>query len=217
MPRVSLVRATSAEQPVTNIEVFFDLVYAFAVTQLSHHLVAHATLEGALQTALLLAMVWLVWASTAFIANWLDPERLPVRGLFVGIMLLSLLMSAELPEAFGRGGIGVAGAYAAMQIGRNLFAVIATRGEAIARTLQRVLVWVTASGSLAVIGGLQHGHSRELFWVLAVGLDLFGIAVGFFVPGMGRSESRELTLVGRHIAERSQAFVMIALGESLVM
>lgn len=55
MPAVSLMRARSGEQVVTNIEVFFDLVFAFAVTQLSHYLLEHATVEGALQTALLLA------------------------------------------------------------------------------------------------------------------------------------------------------------------
>jgi low temperature requirement protein LtrA len=57
---VSVLRARSAAESVTNIEVFFDLVYAFAVTQLSHYLLDHATLAGALQTALLLAIVWVV-------------------------------------------------------------------------------------------------------------------------------------------------------------
>jgi len=91
------------------------------------------------------------------------------------------------------------------------------RDEPIARTLQRVLVWVIASGALAVFGGLEHGHVRELLWALAVALDLFGIAVGFYVPGLGRSTTRDWTFSGAHIAERSQAFVMIALGESLVI
>jgi low temperature requirement protein LtrA len=65
MPAVSVLRPRSGVQAVANIEVFFDLVYAFAVTQLSHYLLEHATVEGALQTALLLAIVWLIWASTA--------------------------------------------------------------------------------------------------------------------------------------------------------
>ena len=75
MPAVSLLRARSGVEAVTNIEVFFDLVYAFAVIQLSHYLLEHATVEGALQTALLLAMVWVVWASTTYLANWLNPDR----------------------------------------------------------------------------------------------------------------------------------------------
>jgi low temperature requirement protein LtrA len=140
MPAVSLLRAGS-RVAVTNIEVFFDLVYAFAVTQLSHYLLDHATVEGALQTALLLAMVWVIWASTTYLANWLEPNRPTVRLLLVAIMLVGLLMSAGLPEAFGRGGLVVGGAYAVIQIGRSLFAVGAFRGEALERNFQRLPVW----------------------------------------------------------------------------
>ena len=74
-----LLRDRSGEQRVTNIELFFDLVYVFAVTQLSHFLLRHPTAAGAAQAALLLAMVWLVWAYTTWVTNWLDPERIEVR------------------------------------------------------------------------------------------------------------------------------------------
>ena len=67
------------DRRVTNIELFFDLVYVFAVTQLSHYLLAHLTVAGALQTALLLGMVWLAWIYTTWVTNWLDPDRIPVR------------------------------------------------------------------------------------------------------------------------------------------
>ena len=217
MRAASLLRERSGVQTVTNIEVFFDLVYAFAVTQLSHYLLDHATVEGALQTALLLAMVWVVWASTTYLANWLDPNRIPFRLLLVMLMLVSLGMSAGLPEAFARGGLAVGGAYAVMQIGRSLFAVFAFRGQALERNFQRVSVWIVVSGALAVVGGLQQGHARELIWLLVVGLDLFAAAIGFYVPGLGRASTREWNVDGGHIAERSQAFVMIALGESIVI
>jgi low temperature requirement protein LtrA len=216
LPAVSLLHSGSVVA-VTNIEVFFDLVYAFAVTQLSHYLLEPATVEGALQTALLLAMVWVVWSSTTYLANWLDPNRPSFRLVLVTIMLVGLLMSAGLPDAFGRGGLAVGGAYAAIQIGRTLFAVIAFRCEALERNFQRLLIWVTASSALAVAGGLQQGHLRNLLWALAIGIDLFGAAVGFCVPGLGRSAVREWNFDGGHIAERNQAVVMIALGESIVI
>lgn len=216
MPAVSLLRSGPVVA-VTNVEVFFDLVYAFAVTQLSHYLLEHATVEGALQTGLLLAMVWVVWSSTTYLANWLDPNRPPFRLLLVSIMLVGLLMSAGLPDAFGRGGLAVGGAYAAIQVGRTLFAVFAFRGEALERNFQRLLIWVIVSGALAVAGGLQEGHLRELFWTLAIAIDLFSAAVGFYVPGLGRAATREWNLDGGHVAERNQAFIMIALGESIVI
>jgi len=159
-------------QAVTNIELFLDLVYAFAVTQLSHYLLEHATVEGALQTALLLAMVWVIWASTAYLANWLDPNHLSVRVLLLVLMLVSLVISAGQPHAFGRAGLAVGAAYAAMQIGRNLFAVVAFRGEALERNFQRLLVWVVLSSALAVAGGLQQEHIRELLRVLVIAIDL---------------------------------------------
>ena len=84
-----LLRDRSGVQRVTNIELFFDLVYVFAVTQLSHYLIGHSTVTGALQTGLLLAMVWLVWSYTTWVTNWLDPEMMAVRLLLVVLMLVS--------------------------------------------------------------------------------------------------------------------------------
>ena len=71
-PVPRLLRDRSAVQRVTNIELFFDLVYVFAVTQLSHYLLGHSDLRGALQAGLLLGMVWLVWSYTTWVTNWLD-------------------------------------------------------------------------------------------------------------------------------------------------
>jgi len=79
----SLLRVHSSAERVTNIELFFDLVYVFAITQLSHHLLANPTWEGAWQTLLLLAAVWLVWVYTAAVTNYLNPERLPLRLLLL--------------------------------------------------------------------------------------------------------------------------------------
>ena len=90
-----LLRERAGAARVTNVELFFDLVYVFAVTQLSHHLLHNPTLTGALQTAVLLAMVWLAWAYTAWVTNWLDPERLPVRLLLIALALVALVMSAS--------------------------------------------------------------------------------------------------------------------------
>jgi low temperature requirement protein LtrA len=211
-----LLRDRSGAQRVTNIELFFDLVYVFAVTQLSHHLLANPTVQGALQTALLLAMVWLVWAYTTWVTNWLDPERMAVRLLLVVLMLISLAMSAALPRAFGNLGLVVGGAYAVMQIGRSAFMVAVLRGP-LRRNFQRILAWCVVSGALAVAGGLAHGHARELLWLLAVCVDLLGSAVGFATPGLGRSRTADWTISGAHIAERCQAFILIALGESIVI
>jgi len=71
---VNVMRDPAATGRVTNIELFFDLVYVFAVTQLSHYLLAHPTPTGALRGGLLLIMVWLLWSYTTWVTNWLDPQ-----------------------------------------------------------------------------------------------------------------------------------------------
>jgi low temperature requirement protein LtrA len=217
MPAVSLLRARTGLRGVTNIELFFDLVYAFAVTQLSHYLLDHATVDGVIQAAVLFGMVWTIWASTAYLVNWLDPHQLPVRRLLLAVMVVSLISSAAIPEAFGPAGLFIGASYGAVQIGRNLFAVYATRHEALERNFQRFFVWSLAGGSLAIIGGLAQGHVREVLWALVVAIDLFSAAVGFYVPGLGRTATREWNVDGAHAAERIQAFVMITLGESIVI
>ena len=105
------------EQRVTPLELFFDLVYVFAVTQLSHRLLEHLSLRGVLETLMLFLAVWGVWVYTAWFTNWFDPDRLPVRLVLVAVMLASLLMSVAIPEAFGKRGLMFALAYVAIQVG----------------------------------------------------------------------------------------------------
>ena len=149
-------------QRVTNIELFFDLVYVFAVTQLSHFLLSHATAAGALRAALLLAMIWLVWAYTTWVTNWADPERITVRLLLVVLMLVSLAMSAALPRAFAELGWVVGGGYAIQQIGRSVFMVEALRGP---------LPAATAASAEMILGGpalFLAGHAAFKFVVWRV-------------------------------------------------
>jgi low temperature requirement protein LtrA len=215
---VAILRKHTGTRGETNIEVFFDLVYAFAITQLSSRfLLGHLSIEGALQAVLLLAMIWLGWSYTMWLTNWLDPGHISVRLLLLALMLTSLVFSSGIPDAFGARGLAVGGAYAAMQIGRSVFAVVALRGDKLQRNFERILAWCVVSGTLAIIGGLQHGLAREVLWLLAVSVDMAGSATGFFVPGLGRSTTKDWSIDGQHIAERCQSFVLIAIGESIVV
>jgi low temperature requirement protein LtrA len=212
-----LLRERGAGERVTFIELFFDLVYVFAVTSLSELLLHHLTVRGAAQTLLLLVAVWRAWIDTAWVTNWFDPDRAAVRLMLVWVMLASLLMSASLPGAFGDRGLPFAAAYVAIQIGRTGFVVAALRAAPrLRRNFQRILVWFLASGVLWVAGGVVHGVAREALWLAGVAVDSVAPAFGFFTPGLGRSTPSDWTIAGTHLAERCQLFLIIALGESIL-
>jgi low temperature requirement protein LtrA len=218
-----LLRARDGdEERVTPLELFFDLVYVFAVTQLSHRLLDHLTVRGVLETLMLLLAVWGVWIYTAWFTNWFDPTRLAVRLVLVAVMLASLVMSVAIPEAFGERGLMFALAYVVIQVGRTAFTFIAFRkslgaSHPLSRTFQRVLCWLVAAGVLWIIGGLLDTEARYAVWVLALAVDYGGPVVNFYVPGLGRSRTEEWTIEGGHFAERCQLFVIIALGESILV
>src|SRR5215207_7800505 len=210
------------EQPVTPLELFFDLVYVFAITQLSHLLLNHPTVGGALQTLFLLLVVWWAWQYTTWFTNWFDPDALAVRLVLVAVMLASLVMSVAIPEAFGKRGLMFALAYVAIQVGRTAFTFIALRkslggSHPLSRIFQRILTWFVGAGVLWIIGGLLGGEARYAVWLLALAVDYSGPVVGYYIPGLGRSRTQEWTIEGGHFAERCQLFVIIALGESILV
>lgn len=204
---------------VTFVELFFDLVYVFAVIQLSHLLLEHLTWRGALQTFMLFTAIWWSWINTAWFANWFDPDKRPVRILVFGLMLASLIMAATLPEAFGDRGLACAIAYAAMEVGRSLFAYLALSDQpAMQRNFQRILTWHTGVAVFAVAGGLAEDGVRDVLWIISVALANFGAVARFYVPGLGRSSLADWdSIAGGHLAERCQLFLIIALGESILI
>lgn len=201
------------------VELFFDLVFVFAVTQLSHSLLAHLSILGAVQVALLMVAVWWVWIFTSWITNWLDPEKLPIRlGLF-GLMIAGLLLSSSIPRAFTERGLMFASAFVFMQVGRTLFAIWAVRGESLSmtRNFQRILAWLMCSGVFWIAGAFLDGQQRLLCWALALLIELISPSLYFWVPGLGRSSLSDWNVEGNHMAERCALFVIIALGESLLV
>jgi low temperature requirement protein LtrA len=215
----SLLRSRETHARVTFVELFFDLVFVFAVTQLSHSLVAHLTLGGALQTAFLLLAVWWVWVYTCWFTNWIDPDKPSVRMLMFALMLAGLLMSAAIPNAFGHEGLLFAVAYTFIQVTRSLFMVAATRGRdtVIHRNFQRISAWLCVSAVFWIAGGLAGGYERVAAWIVALALEIGGPVVGYFVPGLGRSNTADWKVDGAHMAERCALFVIIALGESILV
>lgn len=219
--RASPLRASREHErgKVAFVELFFDLVFVFAITQLSHSLLAHFTLLGAIQTTLLLMAVWWVWIYTSWVTNWLDPEKPPVRLMLFVLMLAGLVLSTSLPEAFGSRGLAFAAAYVFMQVGRSLFMLWALRPHSPGnvRNFQRITSWLALSGVFWIAGGFADGGTRLGLWGVALLWEYLGPWAGFWTPGLGRSTTADWDVEGGHMAERCGLFIIIALGESILV
>ena len=204
---------------VTNVELFFDLVFVFAVTQLSHGLLEHLTPIGALQIAVLMMALWWQWIDTAWITNWLDPDRPAVRLFLFAMMLAGLVIAAAIPRAFDDRGAVLAFAYLAMQIGRDLFMLWALRRHDRNnwRNFLRITIWHLFSLPFWIAGAFADPNTRLALWAIAVGIETLAPIVGFHVPGLGRSTTADWNVEGAHMAERCSLFVIIALGESILI
>jgi low temperature requirement protein LtrA len=215
--RIAVSRAPGAERVVNPLELFFDLVYVFAIGQLSHHLVEHVDLRTGAETAILALAVYYAWYMVAWGANWLEPDRLPVRVLLVGLMFASLLMSVAIGDAFGdRAWLFVTG-YLLLQVGRASFLISALRGRPQGEHFVNDLVWELLAGVLWVGGVFADGDARLAVWGVAVIVTYVGAFVQHWLPRRGRRVALEHTeIAGPHLVERFRLFFIIVLGETVL-
>lgn len=201
------------------VELFFDLVFVFAVTQLSHMLIRHTDGQTLVQTLVLGWAVWWMWICTTWVTNWLDPDKVPVRTMLLVLMLLGLLMSSAIPEAFGDKALLFAIPYVLIQLGRTLFTAFAMgrRWPENAVNFGRIAVWVAVSGGFWIAGALADGDARLTLWAVAAVIDVAGPRALFWVPFLGPTDPSTWAVRGGHMAERVSLFLIISLGESIIV
>ena len=204
---------------VTYAELFFDLVFVFAVTQISHTLLGRFTLLGVTEVTLLFLAVWWVWVYTSWLTNWLDPEKTPVRLLLFSMTLGGLVLSTSIPSAFDGRGLWFAIAYAAMQVGKTVFLWVSTAPSQVLARMNavRITAWLSTSAIFWVAGGFSEGPSRLVLWAIALAIEYVSPAVRFWIPRYGASSVADWAVEGGHMAERCAGFIIIALGESIVV
>ncbi len=219
--RTSLLRSRRSHEDgrVTFVELFFDLVFVFAITQLSHGLLHDLSATGLLHTTMLLFAVWWVWVFTSWVTNWLDPQKTPVRLLLYALMFAGLILSTSIPSAFEQSGLIFAVAYVVMQVGRSVFMLWALKDHSAGnfRNFQRITIWLAAAGIFWIAGGVAGDELRLALWLVALAIEYVSPSAGFFVPGLGRSTTADWDISGEHLAERCGLFVIIALGESILV
>lgn len=212
-------RQSSHANQVGPTELYFDLVFVFAMTQISHFLLEHLSFHGTFQSAILFFALWWVWIYTAWVTNWLNPEKVPVRLCMLSLMALGVVLALSLSNAFGYLGLVFAGTYVTMQVGRTVFLLWAFKhgDRAMVKNFKRTLLWLILSGFFWIAGAVVSGNWRVNLWLIALLIEVISPIIYFWVPGMGRSRISDWTVSSSHFAERCGLFVIIALGESFLL
>jgi low temperature requirement protein LtrA len=198
------------DQRVTFIELFFDLVFVFAVTQTVNLFHDGITWTATGHAVLVFWLVWWAWTQFTWALNAADTTHYFVELGTMAAAIVAFFMSVALPDAFHARELWFAATYVAVRlIGLTLYALVASVNPSQRAAVQRFSV-VSLSGLAAVIaGGIIGGAAQYWLWGFAILLDLIAAAVGGRQEGWG--------LHAEHFAERYGLFVIIALGESLIV
>ncbi len=190
------------------LELFFDLVFVFAITQVVTLILEDTSAAGFGRSALVLGMVWWAWSGYAWMTNAIDVDRVGVRVLFLVGMLGSLLMALALPDAYQDEGVWFAIAYVAVRVLNVVLYDTGLRGDPAHRAaFRRLAPWFLVAPAVALAGGFADGDVRVALWALSLTIDVVGTLTA------ARSGFR---VSPAHFAERYGLFVIIALGESVV-
>jgi low temperature requirement protein LtrA len=200
------------------MELFFDLVYVFAFTQLSELLYEHLSWLGGAEMAVIFVALWYAWTYTAWATGWLDPERIAVVAMLAVLMLAGLVMAASILKGFAQRGEAFAIAYVTIQLLRGGIMVGAFGPrDPMGRNHLQLLCWSALSGVVWIVGGELHdSHLRLLVWVGAAAIDLLAPVLSFRLPGAAATQMSDWTVAGGHLAERCGLLLMIAFGESFL-
>jgi low temperature requirement protein LtrA len=211
----SLMRSAASRDRVTRLELFFDLVFVFALSQLSHHLLEHPSWMGAGETFVLLLAVYKVWVYTTWAATLLDTSRLEVQSMLLIVMLVTLFMNASIGSAFGAFGWLFAASYLLVQLGRGAWMLTVGLDRTTHNHFVRTLIWGCMSAPFWIAGVFFDPVPRLVFWGVAAAIDLGGHMLAHRLPGR-KTEGSRVPLPGERIFERFGLFYLIALGETIL-
>ena len=207
--------APGREYEVTPLELFFDLVFVFAVSQLSHHLLTHLSWRGTIETLVLLRAVYGVWYATSWVATMVPAEEPRSRRMVLTVMLLSLFMNASVTGAFTTSGWAFVIPLVLIQVGRTGWTVVNAADPVFRDHFSRALFWFVAMSPVWVAGAAANPETRLLWWALAAGIDQVGAWLAHPLPGRWL-HTENVDFAGGHMLERCRLFLIIALGETVL-
>jgi len=204
-----VIEATAErEHPVTPLELYFDLVFVFAFTQVTTVLSNNPTWSGLGHGLLILTALWWAWAAYAWLTNTVDPGVGAVWGALLVAMAAMFVAALAVPDAFGRHGVAFGVAFLIVTVMHLTLYALAARGDRdLLTAILRNAPWPLTGAALILAAGFVDGEAKALLWLAA-------IVIGFFGPLLtGVSGWR---VQPAHFVERHGLIVIIAIGESLV-
>jgi low temperature requirement protein LtrA len=207
--------APDQKYEVTPLELFFDLVFVFAVSQLSDHLLTSLSWRGAAETLVMLLTVFPVWSHTSWAATMIPADEPRTRWMVLAVMLLGLFLNASVTRAFTTSGWAFVIPLLLIQLGRTFWTHVNAPDPVLREHFFWILVWFIAASPLWIAGAAVNPEARLPWWALAAGIELIGMWLGHPIPGRGlRSEN--VGFAGGHMLERCRLFLIIALGETVL-
>jgi low temperature requirement protein LtrA len=197
------------EHRVTPLELFFDLVFVFAITQVTTLLADDPTWGGVLRGMLVLVALWWAWTAYAWLTSTMDVDEGGVRLAMLASMGAMLVVALAVPGAFGDDAVLFAAAYLLVRLLHLvLYSIVGRQDSDLLGAVLRFAPTAMFAASLLVLAGFFEGDERIALWVVALAIDYLGPAV----IGGGRG----WRIAPEHFAERHGLIVLIALGESIV-
>ncbi|GAB4106586.1 low temperature requirement protein A [Micromonospora taraxaci] len=222
-PGAKLLRPPTSSGRATFLELFFDLAFVVALTQVSRRFAelgdetGWALVSGFGRTLLLFLALWLIWSHTAWITSRYEPERSIIQAVVVGTMFAGLVMAVTLPRGMEERALPFVVAYLSVMVVRPLVIAAALRGHPRRLVPFRLAIWAAASAPLWLAGALGPDRLLPAWWAVALGVDYLAWILGWPLPKLGASEVSRWRIAGTHLADRYQQMILIALGESILL
>lgn len=215
-PEVSATRATF-------LELFFDLVFVFALTRVSVRLIDAAGAPGGelvaeiVRTGVLFLALWLLWSITTWVTSRYEPERGVIQFVVVGSMFAAMVMAVALPGAFEGRALPFVLGYLGAMIGRPLIVAAALRRHPRRTVPLRLAAWAAVGAVPWLAGAFAPEDLRLPLWVLALAVDGVGLMLGWPLPRLGPARASGWLIAGEHLADRYQQIFLISLGETILV
>jgi len=203
------------ETEVTLLELFFDLVFAFAVSQFSQYLLKHLSWRGVAETLVMLMTVLAVWSYTSWAATMIRGHHAQTWWMLLAVTFVGLFMNAAIPRAFTSFGWEFVVPLLLVQLGSTVWTIFHAPDAMSRNHYVRVLLWFLVTTPLWIAGAAMNSESRLLWWMAATGVELIGTWLAHPVPGR-RLHSENVAFDADHMLERCRLFLIIALGETLL-